>query len=84
MARLEQGPIERVPVDAFFALGNDHAGPLRAYGVHDPVDVKRLVSKKYPEIRRFEKGRNADRTVMLAGDMQYLQWADGISIRIKH
>ncbi len=28
--------IERVPVDAVPALGNDHAGTLRAYGVHDP------------------------------------------------
>ena len=29
MARLEQGGIERAPVEAVLALGNDYTGPLR-------------------------------------------------------
>ncbi|GCE82146.1 hypothetical protein MSKU9_0287 [Komagataeibacter diospyri] len=68
MARFEQGSIERASVETVRALGNDHAGALRADGIHDPVNVKRPVSRKPPEIRRLETGRNPDRVVMLAGN----------------
>ena len=45
------------------------------------MDVKRLVSKNAPEIHWFEKGRNADRIVMLAGDKRE---ADQIAQGVGH
>ncbi|KON64169.1 hypothetical protein KOEU_23910 [Komagataeibacter europaeus] len=80
MACLEQGSIEGSPVEAVPTLGNDHAGPLRAYGVHDPVDIERLVSKKSLKISRFKERRHPDRVVMLAGDKRKAdQIAQGVS-----
>ncbi|KPH87336.1 hypothetical protein GLUCOINTEAF2_0202173 [Komagataeibacter intermedius AF2] len=81
MACFEQGPIERASIEAVFALGDGHAGPLRAYGVHDPVDVESLVSKNSFKISWFEKRRNADRIVMLAGDKRE---ADQITQGVGH
>ncbi len=80
MARLEQDSIERASVDTVPALGNDHAGTLRAYGVYDPVDVECLAGKKCPKVCRFKKGHHPDRIVMLAGDQgETDQIAQGIS-----
>ena len=75
------GSIKGSPVEAVPTLGNDHTGPLRAYGVHDPVDVESLVSKNSFKISWFEKRRNADRIVMLAGNKRE---ADQIAQGVGH
>lgn len=56
MTHLEQGSIEGSSVETVPMLGNDHAGPLRAYGVYDPVDIECLVSKKSFEISGSRSG----------------------------
>lgn len=67
MARFELTSNGWVSVKAIPALGNDHAGTLRAYGIHDPVNVERPVDDALLKSAGSGKGSSPDRVVMRAG-----------------
>ncbi|WP_133258655.1 hypothetical protein [Novacetimonas cocois] len=76
MARFEQDSSGWVSVKAIPALGNDHAGTLRAYGIHDPVNVECPVDDALLKSAGSGKGSSPDRIVIRAGEAR--QVAQGI------